>query len=125
MASNRGPRLTSKNLNSPDEMRPLGHGSGEFVEVAGFAIGRATLEPGWRWSESVRPLVGGDSCQYHHTGYVISGSLHVRMDDGAEADLNSSDVYHIPPGHDAWVNGDEPCVMVDWEPTGADYARPT
>ncbi|HEY6739442.1 MAG TPA: cupin domain-containing protein [Actinopolymorphaceae bacterium] len=118
-------QVAAKSLSSPDETRTFANGRLDVATVDGNAVGRATFEPGWRWSESVRPLVGGDSCQYHHTGYVISGSLHVRMDDGAEADLNSSDVYHIPPGHDAWVNGDEPCVMVDWEPTGADYARPT
>jgi quercetin dioxygenase-like cupin family protein len=79
-------------------------------------------EPGWKWSESVKPIAQTDSCEFPHQLYVVSGSLHVKMDDGAELDLIAGDVALIAPGHDAWVIGDEPCVMVDFGDDDADYA---
>ena len=87
-------------------------------------VGRAKLEPGWRWSNDVKPIAGTTSCQVHHKGYVVSGRLHVVMDDGTEADLGPGDAHEVPPGHDAWVVGDEPYVGVDFSEEIAGYAKP-
>ena len=86
-------------------------------------VGRAVFEPGWRWSNDVKPLVGTTSCQVAHTGYVLSGHMHVVMDDGSEGDAGPGDALVISPGHDAWIVGDEACVMLDWSGS-ADYAKP-
>jgi quercetin dioxygenase-like cupin family protein len=109
---------------SPDEVRPFAaKGRVEVVGLAGGTVGRAELEPGWRWSEHVKPIAGTASCQASHTGYCVSGRMMVRMDDGTEQEIGPGEVYVIPPGHDAWVVGDETCVQVDF--TGmADFARP-
>jgi class 3 adenylate cyclase len=79
-----------------------------------LAVGRAIFEPGWRWSDHVKPIVGTESCQVHHIGFVVSGHLHVEMTDGASLEVVAGDAFEIPPGHDAWVVGDEPWVSVDW-----------
>ena len=91
--------------------------------MADFVIGRMIMEPGWTWSANVRPIVGTESCQYHHLGYVISGTLHVVMADGAEADLGPNEIYEIPPDHDASVVGDVPWVGIDFRGARS-YARP-
>lgn len=91
-----------------------GKGIVELVRVGDGVIGRATFEPGWRWSEHVRPLAGTDSCQVAHIGYVVSGRQRVIMDDGTELEFGPGDVVAIPPGHDADVVGDEPCVVIDF-----------
>ena len=83
---------------------------------------RAVFEPGWRWSESVRPIVGTNSCQTAHLGYVVSGRMHVVMDDGTEAEAGPGEVFAIAPGHDAWIPGDEACVVIDFQ-GAATYAR--
>lgn len=114
--------LASKNLNTPDEVRSFDHGEMAVVTVAGVSVGRAVFEPGWRWSVDVRPLAGTTSCRVAHTGYVLAGRICVRMDDGTEAVAGPGDVFVIAPGHDGWVVGDEPCVMLDWSGS-ADYAR--
>jgi quercetin dioxygenase-like cupin family protein len=115
--------LQLKSLDQPDETRPIDKGKVEIVELDVGKVMRATFEPGWRWSECVKPRVGGDSCQVDHFGYCISGQLHVRMDDGQEIDIGPGDASRIPPGHDAWVVGDEPYVGVDV--TGGEvYAKP-
>jgi hypothetical protein len=86
----------------------------EVTTLGEFNASRFVLKPGWRWSESVKPIVGTDSCQVLHTGYNVSGRLHVRMEDGTEEEgFGPGDAYVIPPGHDAWVVGDEPVVSVD------------
>src|SRR5437763_16264230 len=115
--------LEVKNLDAPEEKRSFEHGSLALVNCAGATIGRAVFNPGWRWSNDVKPIAGTDSCQASHTGYTISGHLHVKMDDGTEADIGPGDALVISPGHDAWVVGDEPCVMLDWSGS-ADYAKP-
>jgi quercetin dioxygenase-like cupin family protein len=117
--------LEAKNCSSPDETRRLADkGTVEVVQLGGVTIGRVTLQPGWRWSEHVKPIVGTASCQAPHTGYVIAGRLHVRMDDGTERELGPGDAFFLPPGHDAWVVGNEAHVNIDF--TGmADYARPS
>lgn len=84
---------------------------------------RLVTNPGWQWSRSIKPIVQTESCQVHHIGYLVSGALRVKMDDGSEIEFGAGDAYNIPPGHDAWVVGDEPAVSVDFR--GAEtYAQP-
>jgi len=112
-----------KSFDSPDETRPFeGKGKADVVEVGGHNVGRAVFEPGWRWSENVKPIAGTDSCQVSHLGYVVSGRMKVSMDDGTEGELGPGDVVAIPPGHDAEIVGDEECVMLDFGEFG-DYAK--
>jgi len=112
-----------KNFDSPDEVRPFeGNGQAKMVQLAGHTVGKGTFEPGWKWSENVKPIAGTDSCQVAHFGYVLSGAMKVFMDDGSEVEISAGDVVAIPPGHDAEVPGDEPCVMVDFGEIG-DYAK--
>ena len=107
--------LESKSFSSPDEVRPFaGKGQVEIIKVGDGVVGRATFEPGWRWSEHVKPIAGTDSCQAAHMGYVISGHQAIKMDDGTELEFGPGDVVAIPPGHDGWVIGDEPCVVIDF-----------
>jgi hypothetical protein len=112
----------SKSIEEPEETRTFDNGRLDLVEIAGHNVGRTHLEPGWRWSESVKPIVGTDSCQVAHVGYAVSGRLHVVMDDGTEVDIKPGDVYELAPGHDAWVEGDEPFRGVEFESL-AEYAR--
>lgn len=124
MASDPDPRLTSKNFDSPDQVRTLGHGSGAFIEVAGLAIGKATLDPGWRWSVDVKPLVGTSSCQIHHFQLLLEGRLGVRMDGGDEYEFGPGEVIDIPAGHDVWVAGDQAVVIVDMSGNSAEFSLP-
>src|SRR5438034_1396082 len=103
-----------KNFDSPDETRPMTKGKVEVVKLGDISAMRLTCEPVWRWSENVKPIAGTDSCQVHHVGYQLSGRLRVRMDDGSEMEAGPGEAYNIPPGHDAWVVGDEPAVFVDF-----------
>ncbi len=113
-----------KSLDSPDETRPMADkGRVQVVTLGGVTVGRATLEPGWRWSEHVKPLAGTPSCQATHVGYVISGRMHLRMDDGTEREVGPGDAMVCPPGHDAWIVGSEPCIVLDFSGM-AEYARP-
>ncbi len=116
-------KLERTSLDQPDETRPAGKGTVEVVELEGATVMRTTFEPGWRWSESVKPIVGTDSCQVHHVGYVISGRMHVVMDSGEELEFRPGDAVQIPPGHDAWIVGDDPYVGLDFK-GGAEYAKP-
>jgi quercetin dioxygenase-like cupin family protein len=107
--------IAVKNVRAPDERRSLGgKGAGNVLEVDGRAVLFVTYEPGWRWSEHVKPMAGTDRCEMTHVMYCISGRLNVVHDDGSEADLGPGDVAVIEPGHDAWVVGDEPYVAVDF-----------
>jgi mannose-6-phosphate isomerase-like protein (cupin superfamily) len=106
-------RLEKKSINSPDETRSFPKGKVELVTVGGVTFGRATLEPGWKWSECVKPIAKTKSCEAPHTQYHISGRLRVRMDDGTESEFGPGDVSIIPPGHDGWVVGNEPVVVID------------
>ena len=110
-----------KSLDSPDETRTFENGEVGVVSLGDFTASRLVLEPGWRWSENVRPIAGTDSCQVLHTGYQVSGHLHVRMDDGTEAEVGPGEAYVVPPGHDAWVVGDEPVVTVDMSSVTAEH----
>ena len=117
------PGLELKNFDSPDEVRPFeGRGEADVVNLGGRVIGRGTFEPGWRWSENVKPIAGTDSCQVSHLGYCLSGRMKVIMDDGTEGECGPGDVIAIPPGHDAEVVGDEPCVFIDFGEY-AEYAK--
>jgi len=111
-----------KSLNSPEEVRNFEKGKVELVSIAGATIGRATFDPGWKWSTCVKPIAKTDSCQAAHFGYQISGTLATRMDDGTEKSSRAGDVLNIPPGHDAWVVGTEPVVVIDFQGM-VDYAR--
>ncbi|MGC4122317.1 MAG: cupin domain-containing protein [Myxococcales bacterium] len=117
--------LQIKSFRSPDERRSFADGKGylDLLRIGGQDVGLAVFQPGWRWSSHVRPLAGTDTCQSAHHAYVVSGRLHVVMDDGQEGDLSPGDFALIEPGHDAWVLGDEPCVIFDFAGF-ADYARP-
>ena len=111
-----------KDLNVADEVRAFPKGKAELINIGGGQVGRLTFEPGWRWSEHVKPIAGTDSCEAPHFQYHVSGRLHVVMTDGTEFDAEPGQVTALPSGHDAWVVGDEPVVVVDW--CGAsNYAR--
>jgi hypothetical protein len=112
-----------KAFTQPDEVREFPLGRLELLSLGGVMVGRATLEPGWRWSTSVQPVVGGSSCQAPHLQYHVSGVLKVLMEDGTELECRAGDVSSLPPGHDAWVVGDEPVVVVDFQGM-VDYAKP-
>jgi hypothetical protein len=106
----------------PDETREFPHGRAEILNVGGGQVGRLVFQPGWRWSEDVRPIAGTASCEAPHFQYHVSGQLAIRMDDGAEFIAGPGDVTALPSGHDAWVVGDEPVVTIDWFGAG-NYAR--
>ena len=117
--------LVKKSLNSPEETRPFHDGTGrlELVNLDSGPVGRGTFEPGWQWSKHVKPIAGTESCQAAHMGYCISGRMVIRMDDGEEKEFGPGDFMICPSGHDAWIVGDEPRVLVDWQGF-ADYAKP-
>ena len=106
-------KMQKKSINNPDETRTFPKGKLDLVSFEDVTFGLATFEPGWKWSESVKPLVKTDSCQAPHTNYHLSGRLHVVMDDGTENEYGPGDIGVIPPGHDAWTVGDEPVVALD------------
>ena len=106
-----------------DEVREFPKGKLEIAKIGGAIVGRATFQPGWKWSESVKPIAGTDSCQKHHNGYCVSGQMLVKLDDGTEIEARAGDAYEFPAGHDGWVVGDEACVMVDFDPDIATYAK--
>jgi len=97
----------------PQETRTFPKGKVELITMNGVSFGRATFEPGWRWSSHVKPAAGTNSCQAAHLGVQVSGTMHIRMDDGTERDIRAGDVVNIPPGHDGWVVGNEPVVFID------------
>jgi hypothetical protein len=115
-------KMEVKSLNFPEETRNFEKGRLELVKVGGAIVGRAVFQPGWRWSESVKPIVKTKSCEAPHFQYHVAGTLRVRMDDGTEKDLKAGDVSLLPTGHDAWVVGNEPVVVVDFQGM-VDYAQ--
>lgn len=117
-----GERAERARFDRPEEVREFPKGKLELVTVGGAVIGRAILQPGWRWSESVKPLAGTNSCEAPHFQYHVSGRLMVVMDDGTELLCGPGDVSRLPIGHDAWVVGDEPVIIVDFQGM-ADYAK--
>ncbi len=110
-----------KHFAKPDEVRTFPKGKLEIVNIGGAVIGRATFEPGWRWSTSIQPLVNTKSCEAPHFQYHVSGTLMVKMDDGTQIECKPGDVSLLPTGHDGWVVGDEPVVIVDFQGM-VDYA---
>jgi quercetin dioxygenase-like cupin family protein len=118
--------VQTKTFDHPDETLPfVERGRIELLQLGGREVGRAVFESGWRWSDHVKPLAGTETCEFPHLGYVLSGGMRVLMDDGTQTDLKAGDAFFIPPGHDAEVVGEEPCVMLDFaEDEDADYARP-
>jgi hypothetical protein len=116
--------LTAKSFDSPDEVRTPDKTKVEVVDLAGVKAARLTAEPGWKWSECIKPIVGTDSCQVHHVGVILSGTMHVVHDDGSEGDAGPGHAYVIAPGHDAWVVGDEPVVAYEFDSSAAEsFAR--
>ena len=116
--------LERKGFDDADETRRfVDKGHVELVNIGGGVVGRVTFEPGWKWSEHVKPIAGTDSCQAAHLGYVVSGRQRIVMDDGSEVDITAGDVISIPAGHDGWTLGDEPCVVLDFAGM-ANYAKP-
>lgn len=115
--------LEIKSVAAPDETRPFtDKGQAAVVNVGGHPVLYGTFEPGWRWSSHVKPIAGTESCQASHLLYCLSGRMRVAMDDGSEGEVGPGDVATIAPGHDAWVVGEEPCVVVDFGGYAA-YAR--
>jgi len=108
-------KVVSQRFNAPGELRTFEKGKVELVTVEGSVVGRATFEPGWKWSTCVAPIAKTDSCQSAHFFYQLSGTLVTRMTDGAETVTRAGDVPVIPPGHDAWVDGNERVVAIDWQ----------
>lgn len=113
-----------RTFGEPDEIREFPNGRAEIVSVQGAEIGRLVLEPGWRWSNDVKTIAGTESCEAPHFQYHVSGELAIQMDDGTEIVARPGDVTSLPSGHDAWVVGDEPVVVVDWF-GASDYAKRT
>ena len=111
--------LVKKSFNAPDESRTPERTQVDVVALGDASAARLTLQPGWRWSECIKPVVGTDSCQARHIGAGVSGQLHVVHDDGTEIDIVSGDAYVLEPGHDAWVVGDEPFVGYEFESRAA------
>ena len=111
-----------KSFATPDETRTFARGLVALVDIAGSQIGRLTLQPGWRWSDHVKPIAGTDLCEAPHFQYHVQGVLRIQMADGTEFDARPGDVTALPQGHDAWVVGDEPVVIVDWW-GASDYAK--
>lgn len=117
-------KLVRKPNASPDETRTFMDGKAKMdvFQLGDSVVGRAEFEPGWRWSQHVKPIAGTPSCQASHTGYVLEGRMLVKMDDGSEAEYGPGDFFFMPPGHDAWIVGDKRCILLDF--TGAaKYAK--
>jgi hypothetical protein len=107
-------KLDAKSHDTPDEVRAPNKTRLEIVRLGGgVTMGRMVLQPGWRWSECIKPVVGTESCQVTHAGYAISGRITIKMNDGSQKTITKNMSYVIPPGHDAWVEGDEPFVGIE------------
>ena len=118
-------QISCANFSKPDERRDFsGHGHLDVVNLGnGTVVGHAVFEPGWKWSNDVKPIAETRSCEASHMGYVLKGRMTIRMDNGEEIHLKEGDAFTIPPGHDAWVDGNEVCEMVDFGGYGQ-YAVP-
>ncbi len=111
-----------KGFSEPDEVRQFPRGKAEILKIGGGEVGRFVLQPGWRWSRDVKPIAKTKSCEAPHFQYHVSGRIAIRMDDGSEFIAGPGDITALPVGHDAWVVGDEPVVIVDWS-GASNYAR--
>lgn len=111
------------NLDQEGQRREFAaHGHAVLANAGATSVLQGTFEPGWRWSNDVAPTAGTSSCQMHHLGYVQSGAMHIRLDDGTEREIRAGELFDLPPGHDAWVDGDVPCVMLDFSADATRYA---
>ena len=118
--------IVKKGFGSADEVRTPSKTRVEVVDLGGIKAARVTFEPGWRWSECIKPVAGTESCQTHHVGTVVSGSMHVVHNDGTEQDIAAGDAYMIEAGHDAWVTSSEPMVGFEFDSSAAQsYAKPS
>lgn len=108
------PRLQARSVESSEEVRTFPNGHASVLRLGETVVGYAVYEPGWRWTTDMPAIAGTPTCQFHHVGYAVSGALHIVTDTGQELDVQAQSAYEIPPGHDAWVVGDEPFVAVDW-----------
>ena len=118
--------IASKSFNKPDETRAPDKTKVEVLDLGTVKAARITFQPGWRWSDCVKPVVGTDTCQARHVGTVVSGRIRVKHDDGTETEMGPGDAYIIEPGHDAWVVGNEALVGYEFESTtAATYAKPS
>jgi quercetin dioxygenase-like cupin family protein len=115
-------KAEQKSFDTADETRTFERGTTDIVSVAGKEIGRLTLQPGWRWSEHVKPIAGTELCEAPHFQYHVQGTMHIQMADGSEFEAVPGDVTALPHGHDAWVVGDEAVVVIDWW-GASDYAK--
>jgi mannose-6-phosphate isomerase-like protein (cupin superfamily) len=111
-----------RNFSSASDVRLFEHGKAEVMNIAGGSVGRLTLNPGWKWSKDVKPIAKTEWCEAPHFQYVVTGTLHVKTREGSEFDLKPGDVSFLPPGHDAWVVGNEAAVVVDWH-GASNYAK--
>ncbi|MBI1823103.1 MAG: cupin domain-containing protein [Nitrospirae bacterium] len=111
-----------KRLDAPDETRKFEKGKLDLINMGGGVIGRLTLLPGWKWSDHVKPIAGTQSCEAPHFQYHVTGRLRIKMDDGTEIEAGPGDVTSLPSGHDAWVVGDDPVVVIDWH-GATEYAK--
>ena len=116
-------KMQSKALAKPDELRSFDKGKLELVTLGGVTFGHATLLPGWKWSTSLKTVMKTKSCEAPHLQYHVAGRLAVLMDDGSQAEFGPGEVSLLPPGHDAWVVGDEPVVVIDISGM-VEYAKP-
>ena len=112
--------VTTKSFESPDESRTPPKAKVDVVDLAGNKAARMEMQPGWKWSECIKPIAGTDSCQLHHLGVAVSGHLHIVHDDGTETDAKAGEAYVIHPGHDAWVVGNEPFVGYEFDSSSAE-----
>jgi hypothetical protein len=116
--------VEARSFDAPDETRTPDKTKVEIVRMGGTSASRMSLQPGWRWSESIKPIAGGERCQMRHVGVLQSGTMHVVHDDGTEQEIGEGQAYVIEPGHDAWVVGDEPVVGFEFESrTAEEYAK--
>jgi hypothetical protein len=115
-------KLQRRPFGEPDDVRVIPYGHLETYDMGDIRIGRSVLQPGWRWSESIKPIARTELCEYHHIGLCVSGSARIRMREGAELLVEAGQFYEVPPGHDSWVVGDEPWITIDWQPSTA-FAR--
>jgi mannose-6-phosphate isomerase-like protein (cupin superfamily) len=112
--------VTKKNFGSPDERRTPDKSEVEVVDLGSVKAARMTLQPGWRWSECIKPVAGTESCELHHEGTVAAGSMHIQHNDGSEMDIGPGDAYVIEPGHDAWVTSSEAFVGYEFDSKAAE-----
>jgi hypothetical protein len=116
--------VDARDFSAPDETRTPDKTKVDIVRMGGTTASRMSMEPGWRWSECIKPVVGGESCQLHHVGVIQSGTLHIAHEDGSEQDIGPGQAYVIEPGHDAWVVGDEAVVGFEFDAKAAEeYAK--